>query len=205
MHDRWVLALYVSLGLSGFGLLYLNSWLSPKARRNGARAHWLLGWWVNGLGMLAIVSSWLLLATLGPRLEWAALPWVGALSGAAGAMLFVASAENVGRLKRPSRYSLGLDTSGVYSIVRHPQALALSSMAMGLAGITRSVPLLVSLPLWIGTWYLYGRLEEKFELLPSFGDAYVSYAEDTPAFLPDPRRLAEWWHHAREESTFNSR
>jgi protein-S-isoprenylcysteine O-methyltransferase Ste14 len=204
MHARWVLALYVSLGLSGFGLLYLNSWLSPKARRSGARAHWLLGWWVNGLGMFAIVSSWLLLSTLGPRLDWLVLPWVGALSGAAGAMLFVASAENVGRLKRPSRYSLGLDTSGVYSIVRHPQALALSAMAMGLAGITRSVPLLVSLPLWVGAWYLYARLEEKFELLPSFGDAYASYAEDTPAFLPDPRRLAERYH-AREESTFNSR
>lgn len=206
MSYRLVFTLYAALGLSGFALLYVNTWLSRKARqRGGERAHWLLGWTVNGLGMIAIGASWLLLSTLGPRWDWPVLSWLGLASGAAGGGLFLFSAVRVGRIKRPSRYSIELDTSGVYSVVRHPQALALSLLAMGLAGLTRSVPLLLTLPIWVGCWYLYTRLEEELELIPAFGTAYREYRKETPGLLPDPRRLVDWLHHAREERTVSSR
>jgi protein-S-isoprenylcysteine O-methyltransferase Ste14 len=169
------------------------------------RRHWLVGWSINGLGMLAIVGSWTLLATLGPRWDEPSLSWAGGLAGAAGACLFVASARRVGRLRRPSRYSFDLDTSGPYAFVRHPQALALSLLVAGLAGLSRSAPLLATLPLWTAGWYLYARLEEALELLPSFGRRYLDYARETPRFLPEPRRILELFHQASEESTFSSR
>lgn len=205
MEPDLTLTAYVLLGLCGYSFLYLNSWLSPTARRRGVARHWLVGWSVNGLGMVAIASSWLLLATLEPRWNEPALLWLGAACALGGGVLFLASAKRVGRLRRPSHYSLELDTSGVYGYVRHPQALALSLLVAGLAGLSRSVPLLVTLPLWVAGWHAYARLEEELELLPSFGESYRDYAEETPLFLPDPRRILERLHQASEERTFSSR
>ena len=43
--------------LTGFGLLGLNSFWSPLVRQHGKRAHFLVGFLVNGLGMTLIVAS----------------------------------------------------------------------------------------------------------------------------------------------------
>jgi protein-S-isoprenylcysteine O-methyltransferase Ste14 len=180
--------------VAGFGLLALNSWFSPAVRRSGKRAHWLLGFGVNGLGMVFIGAGWFVLALLPPRLDWPPLPWIGFAVAVAGGSLYLASAAHVGRLRAPSRYSIDLDVSGPYSIVRHPQALALSLMAVGLGGLSQSLPYLVLLPLWVALWYLYSWLEEALELVPVFGERYRDYARVTARMFPPPdHSVLERW------------
>jgi protein-S-isoprenylcysteine O-methyltransferase Ste14 len=178
--------------VAGFGLLALNSFCSPAVRRRGKRAHWLLGFGVNGLGMVLIGASWFWLALLEPRLDVPVLPWIGSAFALAGGGLYLASAARVGRLRALSRYSIDLDVSGLYSLVRHPQALALSVMGVGLGGLSQSIPYLVLLPLWVFAWYHYSWLEEALELVPVFGDRYREYARATPRMFPSVEALADW-------------
>jgi protein-S-isoprenylcysteine O-methyltransferase Ste14 len=178
--------------LAGFGFLGLNSFWSPAVRRRGKRAHWLLGFGVNGLGMVLIGAGWFWLALLPPKLEVPALPWIGLTAALAGGGLYLASAARVGRLRALSRYSNDLDVSGVYSMVRHPQALALSLLGVGLGGLSQSIPYLVVVPLWVGAWYLYSWLEEALELVPVFGERYREYARTTPRMFPSLDALADW-------------
>jgi hypothetical protein len=177
--------------LAGFGLLALNSLWSPSVRRLGKGAHWLFGFVLNGLGMILIGGGWFWLAFLPPRLDLPPLPWIGFVSASAGLGLYFASAARVGRLRAPSDYSIDLDVRGLYSLVRHPQALALSLLAIGLGGLSQSIPYLVLMPLWIGAWYLYSWLEEKLELIPAFGERYREYARETPRMFPSMEALFE--------------
>jgi hypothetical protein len=182
----------VTVAVAGYGLLALNSFSSPASRRRGKTVHWLVGFGLNGLGMSLIGAAWFWLALQPPKIEWAPLPWFGIAAAAAGSGLYVASAARVGRLRSPSRYSIELDVCGLYSLARHPQALALSLLAAGLGGLSQSVPFLVGLPLWIAAWYVYSMLEEALEMVPAFGDRYREYCRVTPRMFPSPQILADW-------------
>jgi protein-S-isoprenylcysteine O-methyltransferase Ste14 len=82
-----------------------------------------------------------------------------------------------------------LNTTGIYSVVRHPLYLGNLIMIFGL---------LLFIRVWwfalIGAslfWVYYERIafaEEEF-LRNKFGDAYLDWATKTPAFIP---RLKEW-------------
>ncbi len=178
--------------VSGFGLLALNSFWSPASRRRGKTAHWLVGFGLNGLGMSLIGAGWLWLALQPPQVDLPPLPWIGFAAASAGIALYVASAARVGRLRVLSRYSNELDVSGLYSIARHPQARALSLLAVGLGGLSQSIPFLVVLPLWVAAWYVYSLLEEALEMVPVFGDRYREYSRVTPRMFPSLRVLADW-------------
>jgi protein-S-isoprenylcysteine O-methyltransferase Ste14 len=180
--DLWLWG--AGIGMAGFGLLFVNLLSSRRTRRAGRRAYWLAGWILNGAGMTVIGLGWLVLVMLPPRLSLAPLFVAGMAVTLAGAGLYVVSASRVGRLRRPSRYSLELETGGAYALVRHPQALALVLLASGLAGISGSVPFLASLPLWIFGWWLYARIEERLDLLPAFGARYEEYRKTTPFLIP---------------------
>jgi protein-S-isoprenylcysteine O-methyltransferase Ste14 len=178
--------------ITGFALLALNSFWSPAVRRYGKRAHFLVGFCVNGLGMLLIIGSSLWVAALPPRLDWEPLLFIGVAAGAAGACLYAASASRVGRLRTLSEYSIELDVEGLYAVSRHPQALAMALSVLGLGGLTQSIPYLALLPLLIGGWYLYSWLEEEFELVPVFGERYREYSRATPRMMPSPGAVADW-------------
>lgn len=180
--------LSVAVTLFGFALLGLNSFLSLGARRRGRTTHWLLGWCLNGGGMVAIGAGWVALATFPPHWDPTPLQGIGAASALLGSLLYLSSASRVGRWRSPRHYSLDLDIGGPYAHVRHPQALALILLALGLAGLSGSVALLGSLPLWTLCWYGYARLEEKLELVPAFGERYREYARETPCLVPSRLR-----------------
>jgi protein-S-isoprenylcysteine O-methyltransferase Ste14 len=79
-----------------------------------------------------------------------------------------------------------LNTSGLYSVVRHPLYLGNYLMWLGVALFPRSwwAPVIVSLVFWL----YYERImfaEEEF-LRRKFGPLYTSWAAITPAFLPRP-------------------
>lgn len=174
----------------GLALLVLNSRWTLATRRNGTHAHWLVGFIVNGAGMVLIGAGWLFLAMLGPRLDATWPIGVGGLIAIGGTALYLSSASRVGRLRAPSAYSNDLDTSGLYALMRHPQASALALIALGLAGVSRSIPYLAATPLLVLGWYLYARLEEELELLPVFGARYEAYRHRTPALLPSLSGIA---------------
>jgi protein-S-isoprenylcysteine O-methyltransferase Ste14 len=82
-----------------------------------------------------------------------------------------------------------LNTSGAYSVVRHPLYLGNYLMWLGVALFPRAwwAPVIVSLVFWL----YYERImfaEEEF-LRRKFGGLYTAWASRTPAFLP---RLALW-------------
>jgi protein-S-isoprenylcysteine O-methyltransferase Ste14 len=90
-------------------------------------------------------------------------------------------------LRRPQAVSL--NTTGLYSLVRHPLYLGNYLMWLGVSLFPRTwwAPVIVSLVFWL----YYERImfaEEEF-LRRQFGPDYVAWAERTPAFLP---RLWRW-------------
>ncbi len=90
-----------------------------------------------------------------------------------------------GRNTTKGQMAQSLNTSGMYSIARHP--LYLANFLIGLG------PVLFFHSWWLVLvyvflfWVYYERIifaEEEF-LRTKFGDAYLEWADRTPAFLPD--------------------
>ncbi len=93
------------------------------------------------------------------------------------------SQRNTGRPQAES-----LNTTGLYSVVRHPLYLGNFLTWLGVALFARSwwAPVIVSLVFWL----YYERImfaEEEF-LRRQFGEVYTRWAAATPAFLPEPSR-----------------
>jgi len=82
-----------------------------------------------------------------------------------------------------------LNTSGLYSVVRHPLYLGNYLMWLGVALFSRSwwAPVIVSLVFWL--YYERIMFAEEAFLSRRFGSLYTSWAAITPAFLP---RLTLW-------------
>ncbi len=77
-----------------------------------------------------------------------------------------------------------LNTTGIYSMVRHPLYLGNSLMYLGVAMLTGSAPFVIIALLVM--WIYYERItyaEEQF-LRRKFGEAYAAWAAKTPAILP---------------------
>lgn len=80
-----------------------------------------------------------------------------------------------------------LNTTGVYSIVRHPLYLGNFFMWFGIALLT--INLWFVMFIIVLYWYYYERImfaEEKF-LISKFGKTYSNWAEKTPAVIPNFR------------------
>ena len=94
------------------------------------------------------------------------------------------SQRNTGRPQAES-----LNTTGLYSVVRHPVYLGTYLTWLGVALFARAwwAPVIVSLVFWL----YYERImfaEEEF-LRRRFGEEYTTWAAATPAFIP---RLGGW-------------
>jgi len=77
-----------------------------------------------------------------------------------------------------------LNTTGIYSLVRHPLYLGNFFMWLGLAMMTGHLWFLIGFCIFY--WIYYERImfaEEQF-LRKKFGAAYLEWAEKTPAFIP---------------------
>lgn len=80
-----------------------------------------------------------------------------------------------------------LVTGGIYRYLRHPQYLGLIVFAAGLIVQWPTIAGLLMFPLVVLAYVRLAGREEK-ELEREFGEAYLSYKERTPAFLPFLRR-----------------
>jgi len=77
----------------------------------------------------------------------------------------------------------GLVTTGLYSVVRHPQFLGVLTICLGLSIALRSLPFLLILSLLTAVMIWRAKKEEKL-LLAAFGDEYKKYMERTSFLLP---------------------
>lgn len=100
-----------------------------------------------------------------------------------------------------------LNTTGIYSQVRHPLYLGNFFMSLGLALLVRNYWFLA---IFIGFyWIYYERImfaEEQF-LRKRFGEKYLRWASVTPAIIPmfhkwvKPETKINWWATLRNEIT----
>jgi protein-S-isoprenylcysteine O-methyltransferase Ste14 len=94
--------------------------------------------------------------------------------------------DTSGRNAREQR-AASLNTSGLYSVVRHPLYLGNFLVYLGTVAFTHDLwPALVCL---LGFWLYYERImaaEEAF-LRTRFGAQFENWARVTPAFIPKPR------------------
>jgi protein-S-isoprenylcysteine O-methyltransferase Ste14 len=182
--DIWRSVVGLLVGLAGVGTIALYTRINGKSRGKGVGAHWGIGIVLGTLGMSLTLSGWALLCFSEPAISLGFAHYAGTMLAIFGASLYAVSALRVGRWTPPPHYSLDLRTDGIYSHIRHPQALGLCVLALGLGLWSGSIPYLVTLPLWLGFWTAYTYLEEKNELIPAFGDQYLKYRETTPRLIP---------------------
>lgn len=77
-----------------------------------------------------------------------------------------------------------LNTTGMYSLVRHPLYLGNYFMWLGVALLPRTwwVPVIATLAFWL--YYERIMFAEEAFLQQQFGEEFVTWAQRTPAFLP---------------------
>jgi protein-S-isoprenylcysteine O-methyltransferase Ste14 len=99
-----------------------------------------------------------------------------------------APAGTSGRNTAEGQVASTVNTTGMYSIVRHPLYLGNYLNWLGVALFPRSAWLAIVITL--AFWLYYERImfaEEEF-LRGKFGPTYEQWASSTPAFVPDPRK-----------------
>ena len=98
-----------------------------------------------------------------------------------------------GRNTAEGQVATTVNTTGLYSLVRHPLYLGNFLMYLGIAMMPRSGWLVLTFVLVF--WLYYERImyaEEEF-LRERFGETYERWASETPAFLPRLHCLASCW------------
>lgn len=80
-----------------------------------------------------------------------------------------------------------LETTGIYSIVRHPQYLGWILAHIGFSVLLSAWYSILFTPVLVGLIYLISRKEED-ELVREFGEEYQIYRERTPMLIPLSKR-----------------
>ncbi len=76
-----------------------------------------------------------------------------------------------------------LAISGPYATIRHPQYVAFITIMLGFLLQWPTILTLLMFPVLVVMYVQLARREER-DALAEFGEAYVRYAENTPAFIP---------------------
>ncbi len=178
--------------LAGAAIITVYTIANYILRRKGTAAVWWGGWVLGATGMVLTGSGWGLLAIAGPHYRIPVLRLVGLTLSAIAGLLYFAGAVHVGRLRARKTFTLHLNTTGIYRFVRHPQALGLCVLAIGVGLVSLSRPYLWAMPVLAGYWVAYTYFEERFELLPAYGDQYRTYMRSTGRLLPSLRLLFQF-------------
>lgn len=103
------------------------------------------------------------------------------------AIKFGNSTMKINKLRGLAKGKHRLITDGPYKIMRHPTHTSWAVFFLGLALIFDSFIALLITPFLIFLLELEGFLEEKYLLIPQFGEKYETYRQKTPSRLfPTP-------------------
>jgi len=92
---------------------------------------------------------------------------------------FVKSAQEVNKIQGYAKGKYQLITVGVFKIMRHPKYFAWAIIFLGLALIFDSLIALLLTPFIVLFLEFGGYLEEKYIIIPQFGEDYIKYKETT--------------------------
>lgn len=102
------------------------------------------------------------------------------------------TADNTsGRNTLVGQVAESINTTGIYSTLRHPLYLGNYFMWLGVAALTHNLWFIVAFSFLY--WLYYERImyaEEAF-LTEKFGDAYTKYAVGVPAFIPSFKKVVK--------------
>ncbi len=98
-----------------------------------------------------------------------------------------------------SQVAESLNTTGIYSTVRHPLYLGNFLIGLGLACFTLSVSFVVIYVLTFWLYYERIMMAEELFLRNKFGDLFNAWVQQTPAFIPS------WKHYSAPELPFSLR
>ena len=104
-----------------------------------------------------------------------------------GGFWLLASAWNV---LYHSQRTHSLASTGAYARIRHPQYVAFILIMFGFLLQWPTIPTLVMFPILVVVYARLAKREEK-EALASFGQTYLEYQQQTPAFFPRLVRSAK--------------
>jgi protein-S-isoprenylcysteine O-methyltransferase Ste14 len=77
----------------------------------------------------------------------------------------------------------GVETKGLYALIRHPQYIGLGLAALGLAIMWPRFLTLTLFPVMLLLYYILAKYEER-RMTNRFGDSYISYMSQTGMFFP---------------------
>jgi len=89
-----------------------------------------------------------------------------------------------GRNTKKGQIAEKLNTTGIYSIVRHPLYLGNFFMWLGVAMLTENSWFTISFIFFYALYYERIMYTEEFFLRRKFGDTYLNWAQETSLFIP---------------------
>ena len=104
-----------------------------------------------------------------------------------------------GRNTKVGQVADELNTSGLYSIVRHPLYVGNFFMWLGIAMLTENLWFTIAFILLYTVYYERIMYAEEQYLIAKFGDRYTDWSATTPAFIPDFK------HYVKPKYPFNIR
>ncbi len=153
----------------GFFLFWMGIWISPQPR-------FVLPFFQNLTTLIPIVGFSIPLLNLIISTLFVTLgAWFG-IKGVKQTTLKVAETHRTERIV----------TTGVYSIVRHPQYFGGLLAHLGVTFLLSAWYSLLVTPLMVVLVYLVSKKEEE-ELIREFGKEYKDYAKKVPMFIPRTR------------------
>lgn len=90
-----------------------------------------------------------------------------------------------GRNTKQGQIADVLNTSGMYSLVRHPLYVGNFFMWLGVAMLTENLWFIIAFVLFYAFYYERIMYAEESFLRKKFGDVYLDWAKNVPAFMPN--------------------
>ncbi len=89
-----------------------------------------------------------------------------------------------GRNTKDGQLAEELNTTGIYSMVRHPLYLGNFFMWLGVAMLTENTWFIIAFVLFYAFYYERIMYAEESFLRGKFGEAYLNWSKETPAIIP---------------------
>ncbi|MCE2788603.1 MAG: isoprenylcysteine carboxylmethyltransferase family protein [Saprospiraceae bacterium] len=145
--------------------------------------------------LLLPVAAWVMSYMVIRRPEWflphgiSALELVSLICSLSGLLIRILTVgytpkNTSGRNTAQGQVADTLNTSGIYSVVRHPLYLGNYFMWLGVAILTGDLWFWFSFSLLYALYYERIMYAEEQFLTKKFGETYLSWASVTPAFIP---------------------